>query len=447
MDLSRSIAARVRQLTAAPQNHVLTNCNVFSPNGQWIVYDVRSNQGGTFDGDRIERVHVANGTVETLFRGKNGAGCGVVTHSPVDQRIAFIYGPENPTTDFSYGPARRQGVLLDTTTHQTSNLDARDLGSPYTPGALRGGTHVHVFSPDGTLVSCTYDDYVLETLCSNSPPLARGPREGRERLLFDVAQRTLAISVLDHSVEVPRTHPRNHAGDSFTVVVAETTNDPVPGSDQISRAFEEAWIGTDGYLRPDGTRQRKALAFQGHVKSAAGETISEVFVVDLPDDLTRPGERPLQGTQTTRPAPPLGCVQRRFTFTAGRKYPGIQGPRHWLRSSPDGSRIAFLMKDDAGIAQLWTISPNGGEPTQNTRNPHPIASAFTWSPCGQFVAHAMDGDVCVTSINDGTTRRVTNGRIIPRPEACVFSPDGSRIAFVAPVTSDHGTFDQIFVAE
>jgi hypothetical protein len=35
------------------------------------------------------------------------------------------------------------------------NLDARDLLPPFTPGALRGGTHVHQFSPDGMIVSST----------------------------------------------------------------------------------------------------------------------------------------------------------------------------------------------------------------------------------------------------------------------------------------------------
>ena len=41
------------------------------------------------------------------------------------------------------------------------NLDARDLLPPFTPGALRGGTHVHQFSPDGHVVSSTYEDHVL----------------------------------------------------------------------------------------------------------------------------------------------------------------------------------------------------------------------------------------------------------------------------------------------
>jgi predicted oxidoreductase len=45
---------------------------------------------------------------------------------------------------------------------------------------------------------------------------------------------------------------------------------PRPGGDEICRAFEEAWIGTAGYRRPDGTWPRRALAFQGHVAVAAG---------------------------------------------------------------------------------------------------------------------------------------------------------------------------------
>ena len=121
----------------------------------------------------------------------------------------------------------------------------------------------------------------------------------------------------------------------------------------------------------------------------------------------------------------------RLTFTMQRKFPGLQGPRHWLRSSPDGSRIGFLVKDDAGIVQLWTASPKGGPPVQVSRNPWSITSAFTWSPDGRRVAHVMDNSVCVTNVNSGATRRITpRSDDSPRPEACVFSPDGKKIAFV-----------------
>jgi hypothetical protein len=256
-------------------------------------------------------------------------------------------------------------------------------------------------------------------------------------------QRNVGVAVPGRAVVVPGTHPRNHDGSHFSVLATRTVSDPRPGTDEIAKAFEESWIGSTGYLRPDGTRQKRGLAFQGQVVSERGEVFSEVFVADLPDDVTVPSEDgPLQGTDTLRPRPPKGTEQRRLTFTANRKHPGLQGPRHWLRSSPDGSKIAFLMNDDAGIVQVWTVSPNGGRPVQRTQNPTGVASAFTWSPDGNWIAHAMAGSVCVTDAKTGRTRPLTDpSHGPPRPEACVVSPDGNHIAFVRIMDE----WNQIFV--
>jgi Tol biopolymer transport system component len=174
-----------------------------------------------------------------------------------------------------------------------------------------------------------------------------------------------------------------------------------------------------------------------------------VFIADLPEDLTQTGEPPLAGTATARPNPPRGVRQRRLTFTAERKLPGLQGPRHWLRCSPDGSRIAFLMKDDVGIVQLWTISPNDGSPTQLTHNPWPIASAFTWSPDGRHLTHVMDNSVFLTDATTGHSQRLTErtpDESAPLAEACVFSPDGKQIAFMRRVETNGRRFSQICVA-
>lgn len=402
-----------RQVTHAAHGHILTNANVWSRDGRRVVYDVRSDPAGdVFDGDRIETVDVETGEVRVLYQSTRGAKCGVATFSPVDDQVVFILGPEDPTPDFTYGPARRRGVIVEEARPGVAiGLDARDLVPPFTPGALRGGSHVHVFSPDGSRVSFTYEDHVL------------GP--GGER-----NQRNVGVSVLGRPVNVPRTHPRNHDGIAFSVVVTHTTDDPRPGSDEISKAFEESWIDD------------KTIAFQGHVVTNRDETISEVFVVELPDDLTVPGDGPLEGTTATRPRPPRGTTQRRLTFTEGQKFPGLQGPRHWLRSSPDGSRIAFLMRDNRGVVQVWVVSPNGGDPVQITDNPFDIGSALTWSPDGRCTAYQMDGCVCVTDSGKGRTTRLRTGAP-PRPEACVFSPDGRRIAYVRTVSS----FNQIFVCD
>lgn len=426
-----------RQLTFAAHGHVLTNTAVWSPDGKWIVYDVRSDtEGASFDGSRIEVANVATGEVRVLYVCSHGAYCGVATFSPVSPTVAFILGPENPTADFTYGPARRRGVLvkMDRPGVATS-LDARDLTQPFTVGALRGGSHVHVFSPNGLRVSFTYEDHVLS-------------RFGEQGEDYDINQRNIGVSSANHHIEVSRSHPRNHSGTAFSVLITQTVSRPQPGTDEYNKAFEEAWIGNQGYLRHDGTRQRYAIAFQAQVMSAEGRVISEVFVVDLPDDLTRAGDGPLQGTETRLPYPPAGVSARRLTHTAQRKYPGIAGPRHWLRSAPDGSRIAFLMKDDAGVAQIWTISPLGGAPIQLTRNREPIASAFTWNAAGSAIAHVMDNSVCMTDTTTGQTRRLTprsSDADAPLPLACVFSPNGGSIAFLRRVASAGGRFNQIFI--
>jgi WD40 repeat protein len=429
-----------RQITHGPGGRILTNTGVWSPDSEWIVYDTRSNTAGdNFDGELIEMVNVRTGEVRKLYRAKDGAHCGVATLHPRESKVVFILGPERPTPDWQYGPFHRQGVIVDTKgnggTSLAINLDARDLTPPFTPGALRGGSHVHVWDAAGEWVSFTYEDHVLAHLKEATAD-------------NDINLRNIGVSVPARPVQVKKDHPRNHDGEYFTVLVTRTTANPKPGSDEIKKAFEEGWVGTNGYGRANGSRQRHALAFQGHVVTANGEAISEVFIADLPDDLTQAGNGPLAGTETRMPFPPKGCVQRRLTFTAQRRFPGIQGPRHWLRCSPDGSRIAFLMKDDAGIVQLWTVSPNGGPPRQLTCNSLPIASTFTWSPDGRFIAHVMDNSVCLTEGDTGKTIRLTtrsDDATAPRPEACVFSPNGEQIAFVRSVPESGRAFNQIFV--
>jgi len=431
------------QLTFAPHGHILTNAGVWTHDGAGIVYDVRSDAAGaTFDGTRIERVEVASGEVAVLHESADGACCGVVTASPVDDRVVFILGPDRPTPQWQYGPARRRGVIVRPGEPAVvRGLDARDLVPPFTPGALRGGTHVHQFSPDGRFVSFTYEDAILDAAADDGC---------HERNL-----RAVGVSACGHRVDVPRGHPRNHDGDAWSVLVTELHDRPAAGSDAISRACEEAWIGTTGYRRADGTRQRLAIAFQGTVAVDEGGSIAEVFIVDLPDAdspgvaLARVAGGPLEGTPTTRPRPPAGVEQRRLTFTAGRVHPGLQGPRHWLRSSPDGSRIAFLARDDMGVVQLFTVSPLGGAPRQVTHGSRSIESAFTWSPAGDRLACVVDGSVSVIDARDGQMRRLTPRRAAapPRPEACVFSPDGGRVAYVRRVNDGRGEFNQIFVVD
>jgi Tol biopolymer transport system component len=426
------------QITDQACGHIVTNVNVWSRDSQWIVFDTRSDPyGDKFDGRTIEVVNVKTKEVRQVYQSQHGAHCGVATFSPVAKRVVFILGPANPTGEWGYSAWNRQGVVVDMADgDRVARLDARDIAPPFTRGALRGGSHVHVFSDDGKWVSFTYEDFLLAT--------SQGP-DDRSR---DLNQRNVGVSVLGRPVSVSKDHPRNYDGSAFSVVVTRTVNSPRRGSDEISKAFEEAWVGSNGYLKRDGTRQQRALAFQGHVVAPNAQTIAEAFIVDIPDDVTVPGDKPLEGTATNRPAPPRGTQQRRLTFTADRKFPGLQGPRHWLRSSPDGDRIALLMRDDRGIVQLWTVSPNGGELRQVTHHDFDVASAFTWSPNGKFIAYVANNSVFISEVASGQSFRLTarsNDAIAPRPQACVFAPDGKRIAFVRPVASGGRLCNQVFV--
>lgn len=186
-----------RQVTDAAYGHVLTNAQVWSGDGRWIVYDVRSDPAGeVFDGTRIERVNVDSGAIEVLYESR-GAQCGVASCSPVDERVAFILGPTAAAG--AYAAYNRRGVIVDAERPGViTNLDACDVTPPFTPGALRGGTHVHLFSGDGQRVSFTYEDQVLAERA--------GAGDG------DLNQRNVGVAVPGRAVTPTGESPRNHRG-------------------------------------------------------------------------------------------------------------------------------------------------------------------------------------------------------------------------------------------
>jgi Tol biopolymer transport system component len=138
-----------------------------------------------------------------------------------------------------------------------------------------------------------------------------------------------------------------------------------------------------------------------------------------------------------------------LTFTADRRHPGLAGPRHWVRSSPDGRLLACLVRDDAGAPQLVVVSPCGGPLRQVTRAARGVESALSFSPDGARIACVIEGCVCVVDVGDGSVRRLTtpSPHSPPRPEACVFSPDGRSVAFARVVAGSHGAWTQICVTD
>ena len=433
---------KTRQVTFAPHGHILTNVGVWTPDSRWIVHDCRSDAAGSvFDSDRIERVDVETLRVDTLYRARHGAACGVVTCHPQRDEIVFIHGPEHPDASWSYGASRRRGVVLAIGSEHPETLDARDLTPPFTRGALRGGSHVHTWSADGTWIAFTYEDqYLVEQAARSSQSPAPA---------CETNQRLVGVACPSSPVVVPRTHPRNHDGRCQSMMVIAANDSPQPGSHELLRADSDAWIGTRGYVSVTGKRIDKAIAFQGRVPTRSGDWIDEVFVVDLPATLDAPD--PARGDWTSRRLPPApGCQQRRLTWTEETRYPGLQGPRHWLRSTPDGERVLFLRRDGDGIVQLHGVRPSDGQTRRITRNASDIESAFTVSPCGRWVAHGWRGGPAVTDLETGETTAIADGEsheFPMRPEACVWSPDGHKIAYVRPVRGEHGIWNQIFVSE
>ncbi|VAS28735.1 galactonate operon transcriptional repressor [Klebsiella pneumoniae] len=212
----------MKQVTFAPRHHQLTNINTWTPDSQWLVFDVRPS-GASFTGETIERVNVNSGTVETIYRATQGAHVGVVTVHPTQERYVFIHGPERPDAQWQYDFHHRRGVVAFQ--GAVENLDAMDITPPYTPGALRGGSHVHVYSPNGQFVSFTYNDHLLH---ERDPAL-------------DL--RNVGVAAPYGPVTPQGQHPREYGGSHWCVLVSRTTPAPAPGSDEINRAYEEGWVG------------------------------------------------------------------------------------------------------------------------------------------------------------------------------------------------------------
>ena len=407
--------------TSAPYGHILTNTAVWSLDSQWIVYDVRSDPAGdVFDGTRIERVNVNTKQVEVLYESKNGACVGVATVNPKDGRVVFIHGPENPTPDWSYSACHREGVIVDPAKPGVAiPLEARDIVPPFTVGALRGGTHVHTWDSTGTVVSFTYEDHVL----------THGTAKGKEP-----NRRTIGIAFpSEQPVLVPKTHARNRDGTYYSELVVKTVANPKPGSDEIGLAFEEGWI-------PGQNR----LTFVGEVVAADGRKVNELFLLER-RNVTWNGAKSY-GIETSLPPIAGGSNQTRLTrFAEIPNHKGITtSPRHWPRASPDGKRVAFLTEN--GTLNFTSLSP----PYETRPLPDPpkrrfpvvVTSAFSWHPNGRYLFAVVDTCICQIDVEEGHVRPLTPpSNPPPRPEACVVSPDGTKLAYVKPVNG----INQIFV--
>ncbi len=415
-------------------NHDLDNNDNFSPDDEWLVYDIRTEEGGIGASSKIEKVNVKTGEKVVLYELKQnqlyGPGVGAVSYSHKENKVVFIHGLLNITAENPYEQWHRTGVIIDDVNPgMPIFMDARDISFPFTPGALRGGTHRHEWSGDGQWIGYTYNDAILKHLEDST---------GEVHNL-----RTIGVSKSNHPVAVENDPTgESFSGEWFSALVVQVVANPIPGSDEISRAAGDSWVGTSGYKKPDGSMQR-ARGFIGTVKNKKGEDVDEVFIVDIPEDITIPGEEgPLEGTKTAMPFRPKGASQRRLTFTADTENPGCVGI---VRSSSDGSLLVFSAKDIHGILQLFTISPNGGATTQITSHPTDMKSSARWRPDGTKLCYVWDNSLMTVDLNGTEPVRLTS-RTDDSPSDPVWSHDGKTIAYNRPVADDAGNQSkQIFI--
>ena len=350
------------QLTFGPYGHTLHHNQVISPDNQWIVYDTRNDDSQIGTTTRIERVNHFTKEIEVLYEVPNsnqyGPGVGAVTYSPVQDRVIFIHGISNASKELPYGMSRRSGVAIDINkANLPIYMDARNIYEPFTKGALRGGTHSHAWNADGNRISFTYNDFVLE---QNGIP--------DERVVGVMYPKDVFIE-RDDSAEC-------FSGKMFSILISQIVESPTPGSDQIEKAFDECWLGN-----------QNSIVFQGWVRDVNGNRKTEIFKVDLPENLDfLSNEHLIEGSLSLRPQVPNLIKQQSVTNTLK----GISSFRHWLRSSPDGKFVYFLMEDDNLIINIFELNLENNEILQLTKHHKSIHSPFNISPDGNKFIYFCD---------------------------------------------------------
>jgi len=385
--------AELRIITKSHDGRILTNNNIWTADSNSLLFDTRSDRlGDIFDAVRIMQLDVESGHEQCLYISKNGAGCGVVTTHPFDDRYVFIAGPEHPTSDWTYGPSHRQGMIGHRTSQQTAhNMDAREITDHPMDGALRGGTHVHMWHPKGDWLRSTYND-------------------------ANTAQSVRDIAIhIPGNVEVSPSHPRNHSGNYHSFIVTDTVVTP-SNADQITRAYEETWLGS--------TRQ---IAFMADTL-VAGEVITEIFKVDA-SAISLGSKHSFD--PTGRIKPPTGISQTRLSHLASTDLRIAKKPRHWLASSADGNTIALLLQSNNAQPQLYTLDVMSFKMTQRTFVPGGVTTAISWSRSGSMISFGAGGGVYVIDTTGWKVRKVASvsvGELLPL--CCCISPDEKRIAVV-----------------
>ncbi len=437
-----------RQITFGTYGHTLNHRQVVSPDGQWAAYDTRNEDSNISRTDAVEMVHIDSGKIVRLYQTRTqslyGPGVGAVAFHPLEPRVVFIHGLENNSIENHYSAARRFGALVDI--HNPNafvHAEARSLhdsrGQRLTEsggrilggrilGTLSGGTHAHSWNADGWL-SFTYNDAWLE-------------RQSQiKSSVRDIRTVGFMVPGMPIAIESP---PGNQAseefGGTFAAFLAATVASAArSGSDEIEFAVEECWLEKD-----------RSIAFLGGVRDHTGRIVKEIYVCKLPShsEFHRiMGQSQSAASNTGGLLTPVAnCQQRRLTYTVERKFPGVQGPRNWLVSSPNGQTLYAPMKDDRGVVQLFGVDVATGSIQQITELEFSIEGQITLNAAGDTCGFVCQQRIGLTTVSTGETRWLSQTSQHPIVGAIHFvEPD--RLLFNRRVGTESDGWVQIFVGK
>ncbi len=404
---------KVTTLTKSASGHTLHHNGVFSPDDEWIVFDGRNDDTKIGETSTIGMVNVRTGEERQIYKTSNqtvfGPGVGAASFSPRENTVIFIHGLYDANQTRPYDITRRFGLAIHTDEPMKGiHMDARDVVAPYTPGSLRGGTHSHCWNGDGSLISFTYNDEFVD------PDL-----------------RVVGVMLSSGREIVVSEANGNNNGKLYSAIVSDVVREPKWGSDEISKAFDECWIGSSG---------GEQMAFQGNTCNKEGETITEIYTVKVDPKLVLKDSVAV-GKGGNRPQVPDGIRQTRLSRTTK----GLSNLRHWLRSSPDGRFVYALAKDEDERNQLVQCEVATGEFTYISNLDFSIESPINIDSKGEKIAFVANNNVYVFDLQTKKTERLTanSGNDLKVVGAPVFSRKGDKIAFNQFVARDGAAYVQI----
>jgi len=398
-------------LSSSDRGHTLHHNGSFNAEDELIVFDTRNDDTKIGETGEIGVINSKTKKEQIIYKTSNqslyGPGVGAASFHPNEDRVVFIHGLPNANQENPYSMSRRFGMMVDIQKPLIGNpADSRDVIEPYLAGTLRGGSHSHSWSPDGDMLSFTYNDEFV------NPEL-----------------RTVGVMLKSKDEIKVENEPGNIQGQYYSAILAEVVTIPENGSDQISKAYDECWLES----RDNNKDSRNILVFQGITKNKEGKSVIEIFLVEVdPDKILQ--DKEVIGRKGDMIQVPKGIKARRLTHSEN----GLSDFRHWLRSSPDGKYIYCLVKDKNGYNQIAQCEVKTGELKTISNFDFSINSPINVDPKGEEIVFISNNNVYLFGIESLSEVLVTNftDDDLPLVGVPVFSRNGSKIAFNQFVKKD-----------